>query len=494
MLGWNDLRAIDRRRHRDRRTLRHARRTRHRQVAPAGQQRSPTPAPGSATGWAPPSAPSRTRTATTRREWSTPCARPATTRPWPSRTGGATTTTTASRSSRMFVWDSTSADDLARRSCRPRPHRVRSDTVVAARVARAAGATRAGCASGCRGPRERDAAMPSRAVARSAHCCSSARSLPDAVPAGGRPTAGRTGARSSELVFTDDFAGDSLGDAWSTCYWWQVDGGCTIASNDEQQWYRPEAVEVTDDMVMLTADRRPSADDRRQHAAVPVGRDHDRPRRQRRRRPRVRVHLRPGRGPRPLSRRRGHWPAVWLLSADRTSLPEIDIMEWYGSRESIITSHVHQRIDGEPERSSHRRRRADVAGEWHDVGVEWSPDRVEFFFDGRSIGQVVDDPDLIPSTPMYLIANLALGGAAGERRRRRAAADLRHRLDPSMAMSVSTHRGRRAGRGRSADVMVRRCDSGRLASCGIGDDPLALPEQSPEWLRAMSMRTAASVT
>ena len=39
--------------------------------------------------------------------------------------------------------------------------------------------------------------------------------------------------------FEDDFEGDALdGDAWNTCHWWD-DGGCTISSNDELEWYLP---------------------------------------------------------------------------------------------------------------------------------------------------------------------------------------------------------------------------------------------------------------
>src|SRR3712207_5709500 len=30
---------------------------------------------------------------------------------------------------------------------------------------------------------------------------------------------------------------------WNTCHWW-ADQGCTIASNDEQEWYVPEQVSV----------------------------------------------------------------------------------------------------------------------------------------------------------------------------------------------------------------------------------------------------------
>lgn len=42
------------------------------------------------------------------------------------------------------------------------------------------------------------------------------------------------------LLLDDDFEGDALDEAvWNTCHWWN-DDGCTIASNDELEWYRPE--------------------------------------------------------------------------------------------------------------------------------------------------------------------------------------------------------------------------------------------------------------
>ena len=217
-----------------------------------------------------------------------------------------------------------------------------------------------------------------------------------------------------ELIFDAEFDGDSLGTEWSTCYWWQVDGGCTIESdNPEQQWYRPEAVAVADGVATLTA----SADEQvttdgdtlpyrsgmittgpRDNDAVAAGFAFTHGY--------VEARVRFPAGV------TGVWPAVWLLSADRESLPEIDLMEWYGSRASLVTGHVHQRVDGE--RRSQRREITvdDPSGEWHQIGLSWEEGRVEMFFDDVSMGSV-DDADLVPSTPMYPIVNLAVGGRAG---------------------------------------------------------------------------------
>ncbi len=215
------------------------------------------------------------------------------------------------------------------------------------------------------------------------------------------------------LVLDATFDGVALGDEWSTCYWWQVDGGCTIANNDEQQWYRPEGVSVAYGALRLelSADEQETTDGGvlpYRSGMVSTGHvDADA--------------ATPGfaftygvveariRFPDAA----GVWPAVWLLSADQTSLPEIDIVEWYGSRPTVLTSHVHARDDDE--RSSSRvetASRTPLGGTWHDVAVDWTRDRVVFYLDGVETGRV-DDPELVPQTPMYLIVNLAAGGPAG---------------------------------------------------------------------------------
>jgi beta-glucanase (GH16 family) len=215
------------------------------------------------------------------------------------------------------------------------------------------------------------------------------------------------------IVFQDNFAGDELDSAWSTCHWWQVDGGCTIASNDEQQWYRPEAVAVSNGELALTATRDqqettdgeflpirsgmvstgPSSNDAESSGfEFTFGRVE------------VRAWL-PAGG--------GTWPAFWLLSADKTSLPEIDILERYGNRPELATSHVHQRVDDERDSERIEANGLGLDEDWHTYSVDWSADAVVFAIDGIETGRVTD-PELIPTTPMYLILNLAMGGSAGE--------------------------------------------------------------------------------
>lgn len=214
------------------------------------------------------------------------------------------------------------------------------------------------------------------------------------------------------VAFFDDFAGDELADAWHTCHWWQVDGGCTISSNDEQQWYRPEGVTVEGGELRLqaTADPQRTTDGgvlpfRSGMVSTGFADDDD---------PTPRFAFTYGE----VSARAmvpsggGTWPALWLLSADKTSLPEIDVFEWYGNRPDLLTSHVHNRVDDERHSGRVETMVADFAGTWHTFTVRWMPDEVVFSLDGVETGRVTD-PDLVPNTPMYLLANLAMGGQAG---------------------------------------------------------------------------------
>jgi beta-glucanase (GH16 family) len=217
-----------------------------------------------------------------------------------------------------------------------------------------------------------------------------------------------------QLVFSDDFdqTDGRLEQWWSTCHWWQVDGGCTIASNDEQQWYRPESVTVEDGTLVLEAIGEPQTTADGDTLPVRSGMVSTGPKSD---------------GDVPgfaftygiaearirLPEAGGTWPAVWMLPVDQESRPEIDLLEWYGDRPELITSHVHADIDGEPRSQRGEVPIPDGAGQWHVVTVRWEPDVVEFFVDGVRTG-IVDDPEMVPSEPMYLVLNLAMGGRSGD--------------------------------------------------------------------------------
>lgn len=216
------------------------------------------------------------------------------------------------------------------------------------------------------------------------------------------------------LAFADEFDGAELSAKWHTCFWWEVDdAGCRIASNDELQAYRREAVVVRDGQLEMTV----TASDQEMVDEVAL--------------PYRSGMVSTGRSSSDLAENplfaftfgyvearvrvpsaEGLWPAVWLLSADNESLPEIDILEWYSGRPDIVTMHVRQSIDGEEVAERHELDVTDLPEGWHTFGALWTPSEVVFTMDG-TVSARTTDVQLIPTTPMYLILNLAVAERAG---------------------------------------------------------------------------------
>ncbi|MDB5458713.1 MAG: glycoside hydrolase family 16 [Caulobacteraceae bacterium] len=99
---------------------------------------------------------------------------------------------------------------------------------------------------------------------------------------------------------------------------------------------------------------------------------------------------------------KGLWPAVWMLPADLSWPPEIDIMESIGDpRTAYMTIHsaaaktfgveVHPTSDG-----------------FHTYAVEWDPQQVVFYLDGVETQRAPTPADM--HKPMFIVANLAVGG------------------------------------------------------------------------------------
>jgi beta-glucanase (GH16 family) len=101
---------------------------------------------------------------------------------------------------------------------------------------------------------------------------------------------------------------------------------------------------------------------------------------------------------------KGFWPAFWLLTKRVVWPPEIDVFEASGVR----PNDVHIGVLG-PERTGN----ADtwitgaigIADGFHAYGLDWSPESVAWFLDGREVWR---RPNTIHEN-MYILANLALG-------------------------------------------------------------------------------------
>ncbi len=211
------------------------------------------------------------------------------------------------------------------------------------------------------------------------------------------------------LLFEERFDGDRL-DAtrWNTCHWWGPDG-CTIASNNELQWYLPQQVTVAAGTLRLTGlrERTVSSDGRTfayRSGMVTTGRTSSSMRNAKFAYQYGYLEIRAR-----VPKGAGLWPALWLLPSTNESLPEIDLAEIRGSKPNQVSMHLHWRDkSGRAKDRGARRTMADTTDRWHVFALDWRPGSLRWLIDGVEQWRVRGRE--VPSEPMYIIANLAVGG------------------------------------------------------------------------------------
>lgn len=104
------------------------------------------------------------------------------------------------------------------------------------------------------------------------------------------------------------------------------------------------------------------------------------------------------------------WPAMWLLPADGTWPPEIDIFEQLGREPSRIYMSTVSRPKGAPKPAyTHAQITVPTAAtQFHRYGMLWDARSITFYIDGSQVSHVATPPDM--HRPMYLLVNLAVGG------------------------------------------------------------------------------------
>ena len=105
---------------------------------------------------------------------------------------------------------------------------------------------------------------------------------------------------------------------------------------------------------------------------------------------------------------KGLWPAFWLLPADGSWPPEIDVMEMLGQPANTYYASVHARPGGQPVNETTAIQAPDLTAGFHVFGVSWKPDRIRFYLDDVLVHESATPADM--NRPMYLLANLAVGG------------------------------------------------------------------------------------
>lgn len=110
----------------------------------------------------------------------------------------------------------------------------------------------------------------------------------------------------------------------------------------------------------------------------------------------------------------GVWPAFWLLPENvKRPYPEIDIIEMKGREPMTVNQTVHY---GEAGSDAHRyaackQTVATATSEMHNYGALVEPDRITFYIDRVPVGTMAAPPTT--DQKLYMLLNLALGGAYG---------------------------------------------------------------------------------
>lgn len=197
------------------------------------------------------------------------------------------------------------------------------------------------------------------------------------------------------LAYADEFNAPFDPNKYNTCYKW----ACAAGWNAELERYVPEQVTTHDGVLDLRADKRSviahgitynyvsgmvtTAD----KFSFQYGYTE------------VRFKVPSG---------KGLWPAIWMLAQNGQSTTELDLLENIGDND--IHSGMHW-LDGS---GNHKHQGTtytvpNLSADWHTIGVDWQSNYVSFSLDGKEYYRETD-PSHIPHTPMYLLANLAVGG------------------------------------------------------------------------------------
>lgn len=230
-----------------------------------------------------------------------------------------------------------------------------------------------------------------------------------ASPAPSSASAPATAARPTEPVavpanwklgFSTDFPGTALDTAtWAECYPWSPSPpGCTnFGNSDEREWYLPSQVHVADGQLALAAQRTPTE-----------GADVDgNPKTYTCRSGMVTTYnsFNFQYGVVQVTARlpfgQGLWPAIWLIPADGSWPPEIDIVEHWDTR-ATASATLHYGKQNSQQRGTVPFPQADQG--WHTYTLYWTQSSITVYYDDTLALTTTKN---IPHQPMYLLLDLA---------------------------------------------------------------------------------------
>jgi beta-glucanase (GH16 family) len=217
------------------------------------------------------------------------------------------------------------------------------------------------------------------------------------------------------LVWSDEFNGTAVDQTN-----WTFDIGSGGWGNNESEYYRAENALVAGGMLTITAKREPFGDAQYTSARLQTSRK------------RAFTYGKfTMRAKLPYSQ--AMWPAFWMLGANSNSFNlyggnvtwpgcgEADIMEMIGGLADGSgdftthgTLHYLNSVGRNPAPSYSFRAPSRLADDFHVYELIWTPHSFTWKFDGLAIGTKLIDADMEEfSKPMFLLLNLAVGGAWG---------------------------------------------------------------------------------
>jgi beta-glucanase (GH16 family) len=111
-----------------------------------------------------------------------------------------------------------------------------------------------------------------------------------------------------------------------------------------------------------------------------------------------------------MPEKQGAWPAFWLLPADKSWPPELDVVEMVGQDPNKLLLTAHSNATGSHTIVSSTAYAADTEG-FHKYGVLWTPSELVWYFDDVEVAHAATPADM--HKPMYMLVDQAVGGIAG---------------------------------------------------------------------------------
>ena len=97
--------------------------------------------------------------------------------------------------------------------------------------------------------------------------------------------------------------------------------------------------------------------------------------------------------------------AFWLLPADGSWPPELDAMEVLGNSPTTLVMTAHSGSGTTPQWATI----PDATQGFHTYGVDWEPDKITWYFDGKQMAQQTTPADM--NKPMYMLIDTMTGTA-----------------------------------------------------------------------------------